>query len=66
MEIFTIEEVMDKLDMFKYKFGKINEFGWCALERILADSGTQFTSTEFQDECQTHGVFLTLAAPEYQ
>ena len=31
-----------------------------------ADAGTQFTSTEFKDECQTCGVRLTLAAPEHQ
>ena len=36
------------------------------LERISADAGTQFTSTEFKDECQTRGVRLTLAAPEHQ
>ena len=28
MEKITTEEVMDKLDMFQSKFGKINEFGW--------------------------------------
>ena len=27
MEIITTEEVMDKLDMFQSKFGKIDEFG---------------------------------------
>ena len=27
MDRTTIEEVMDKLDMFQYIFGKINEFG---------------------------------------
>ena len=34
------------------------------LERISVDAGTQFTLTEFKDECQTRGVRLTLAAPE--
>ena len=28
MEIITIEEVMGKLDIFQYIFGKIYEFGW--------------------------------------
>ena len=28
MEKITIEEVMDKLDMFHSRFGKIDEFGW--------------------------------------
>ena len=28
------EEVMDELDMFQYRFGKIDEFGWWDLKRI--------------------------------
>ena len=34
------------------------------MEIISADEGTQFTSTEFQDKCQTRGVHLKVAAPE--
>ena len=49
-ERITNEEVMDKLDMFQARFGKIDEIGWWDLERISADSGTQFTSMELQDE----------------
>ena len=33
---------------------------------ISADPGTKFTSTELQDECQTRGVQITLAATEHQ
>ena len=44
----SIEEVMDNLDMFQSRFGKINKFGWWDLEIISADAGTQFTSTEFK------------------
>ena len=33
---------------------------------ISADTGTQFISTEFQDECQTRGVHLMLSALEHQ
>ena len=66
MENITTEEVTEKLDMFQSRFGKIHKFGWWDLERISADVGTQFTSTEFKDECQTCGVRLTLAAPEHQ
>ena len=66
MEKITTAEIMEKLDMFQYKFGKIDQFGWWDLERISADAGTQFTLTEFKDECQTCGVRLTLAAPEHQ
>ena len=36
------------------------------MEKISADAGTQFTSTEFKEECKTRGVCLTLAAPEHQ
>ena len=57
---------MDKLDMFQSIFGEIDQFGWWDLEIFSADSGTQFTLTEFKEECQTRGVCLTLAAPEYQ
>ena len=63
MENITTAEVMDKLDMFQSIFGKIDQFGWWDLERILADTGTQFTLTEFKEECQTHRVCLILAAP---
>ena len=66
MEKITTEEVMDKLDMFQSRFREIDQFGWWDLERISADAGTQFTSTDFKDECQTCRVCLTLAAPEHQ
>ena len=45
---------------------KHTQFGWWHLERISADAGTQFTSKEFKEECQTCGVRLTLAEPEHQ
>ena len=41
---------MDKLDMFQSRFGKIDQFGWWDLERISADAGTQFTSTDYKEE----------------
>ena len=66
MEKITTEEVMDKLDMFQSRFREIDQFGYWDLERISVDAGTQFTSTEFKDECQTRGVCLTLAAPGHQ
>ena len=40
MEKITTEEVMDKLDMFQSRFGKIDPFGWWHLEIISADAGT--------------------------
>ena len=66
MESITTEEVMDKLDMFQARFGKKDRFGWLDLEIFSADAGTQFASTEFQDECQTLGVCLMLVDPEDQ
>ena len=66
MEIITTEEGMDKLGMFRSIFGKIDEFFWWNLGRILVDAGMQFTSIELQNECQTHSVWLMLVAPEHQ
>ena len=66
MEKITTEEVLDKLDMFQSRFGKIDKFGWWDLEIISADPGTQFTLTEFKQEFQTCVDNLTLAAPENQ
>ena len=48
MDKITTEEVMYKLYMFQSRSGKIDQFGWWDLERISADAGTQFTSTEFK------------------
>ena len=52
MENITTEEVLEKLDMFQSRFGKIDQSGWWDLERISADAGTQFTSTKFKEEFQ--------------
>ena len=49
MEKITTEEVMDKLDMFQSKSGKIEVFGSWDLERISADAGKQFTLKEFKE-----------------
>ena len=57
---------MDKLDMFQYRSGKLDYFGWWDLEIISADAGTQFTSTEFKEEFQTRGVHLAIAASKNQ
>ena len=51
MEKITTEEVMDKLNMFQSRFGKIDQFGWWDLEIISADAGTQFTSMGSKQEC---------------
>ena len=64
MENISIEEVMDNLDMFQSRFGKIDKFGWCDLERISENAGSQFNSTELKEYCQTCEVHLMLVAPE--
>ena len=46
MDNITTEEVMEKLDMFQSRFGKIDQFGWWDLEIISSDAVTQFTSTD--------------------
>ena len=66
MERITAEEVMDKLNMFQCRFGKIDEFGWWDLEIISSDAGKQLTSTEYKEECQTRGVFLMLVDLEHR
>ena len=66
MEKITTEEVMEKLDMFQSRFGKIDQFGWWDLERISVDAGKKFTLTEFKDECQNRRVRLALSALEHQ
>ena len=48
MEKFTTENVIDKLDIFQSRFGKIDLFEWWNLERISKDAGTHFTSTELK------------------
>ena len=42
MEKIFILEVMDNLDMFQSRFGKIDKFGWWDLEIISSDAGTKF------------------------
>ena len=66
MEKVTTEQVMDNLDMFQSRFGKIDDIGCWNVDIISANAGLQFTLTEFKEEYQTRGVHLTLEAPEYQ
>ena len=48
IENITTGGVMEKLDMFQARFGKVDEFGWWDMERIQNDSVTQFISKEFK------------------
>ena len=52
MENIITAEVMDKFDMFQSRDRQIDQFGWWDLEIISSDAGTQFTSTDFKEECQ--------------
>ena len=47
-EKVSTEEVMDNIDMFQYRSGKIDEFVWWDLEIFSADAGLQFNSTRFK------------------
>ena len=40
MENITTAQGMDKLDMFQFRFGKTDQFGWWDLERISAYAAT--------------------------
>ena len=56
IENITYEEVMDKLDMFQERFGKVDKLGWWDMDRIKTDTDTQFTSNEFQEGLYVHGL----------
>ena len=56
MENITTEEVMDKIDMFQARFGKVDEFCWWDMEIIKTKSGMQFTSKEFQEGIYFSGI----------
>ena len=65
MKNITTEEVMDKLDMFQTRFEKVDRFVWGDMEIIQADSGTQFTSKEFQKGLSILEEQLALVAPDH-
>ena len=62
----TTEEVMDKLDIFQARFGKLDKIVWWDMEKIQTDDGTQFTSKDFQEGLSVCGKQLALAAPDRQ
>ena len=66
MEKINIEEVMEKLDMFQSRFGILEEFDWWNQERIQTDSGSHFTSKDFQEGLSLRVVRLILAATDHQ
>ena len=41
---------MDSQDMFQVIFVKVDEFGWCHLDRIQTYDGTQFATRHFQED----------------
>ena len=65
VEKIKTEEVIDMLDMFHSRFGKIETFLWWDFERISADAGKKFTSMDFKEEFQTRGFYLTSAVPDH-
>ena len=65
-ENITTEEAMDKLDMFQAIFVKVDESSWWDMEISQTDSGTQFTSKEFQEGLSVRRAKFSLSAPEHQ
>ena len=62
----TTEEIMDKLDMFQARFGKVDEFGWWGSEWIQTYAGAQFTYKDIQEVLSVRAVWLALVAPDHQ
>ena len=56
MENITTEEVVENLDLFQARFGKVDGFGWCYMERIQTDASVHFTSYDFQEVLYVRGV----------
>ena len=52
--------------MFQARFIKSDESGWWDRERIQTDTGTQFTSKDFQEGLSVCGVRISLASPDHQ
>ena len=62
----TIEESIDKIDMFQVRFGEVEKFGWWDLEQIQNDSITQFIYKRFQEGLSICIVQLTLSTLDHQ
>ena len=54
---------MDKIDMFRARYGKVDEFGWWYMEMIQTDSGMQFNSKELHEGLSIRGVQIELTTP---
>jgi transposase InsO family protein len=57
------ECVIDALTCYQADHGHIGNYGYLDIARVRADSGSQFTSTEFKKHCWEAGIQLSLAAP---
>ena len=44
MENITTKELMENLNNFQARFGKVDKFGWWDVETIQTYAGMQFTS----------------------
>jgi transposase InsO family protein len=60
------ECVIDTLTRYQVDHGHIGNYGYLDIARVRADSGSQFTSTEFKKHCWKAGIQLSLAAPQKQ
>ncbi|MGH7973946.1 MAG: hypothetical protein ACREBR_00370 [bacterium] len=66
MQHLTTQGVLEGLQAFAVRFGRIDEVGYLDFERIQSDAGPQFTSEEFKHEALSAGIRLTIAAPRHQ
>ena len=65
IENITTEEVMEKIEKFQERFGKVDEFGLWDIDRIQTYSGMQFNS-KGQEDISLHGIQLYLAAKDHK
>ena len=66
MENIITKEVMEKLDIFQSRFGKVDKCGWWDLKRIQTDAGTLFKSKDSFGDIYVHRVRITLAGLDHQ
>ncbi|MGH7955157.1 MAG: hypothetical protein ACREOZ_04270, partial [Gloeomargaritales cyanobacterium] len=62
----TTQDVLEGIQAFAIRYGKIDEVGYFDFKRIQTDAGPQFTSKEFKQAALTSGFRLTIAAPRHQ
>jgi hypothetical protein len=62
----STDSVISAIQRYQADHGHVGNYGYLNIERIRADAGTQFTSTDFKQYCWQAGIHLVLAAPKKQ